>query len=362
MWTCDVATKLTDFKIFNLPSDTALSAKRIESFDLDKGSHAYRRKYTPLLQLMDDLEPNELRGFSEMFGELFHTSQFFQWRAVLLYFAPEAPSFLAIQELIYRHVCLLTLRFCDLAHKPGPPKDLVIFAIVNLLTEVPRLRRSEELDSSSADHLEDILRSRLKILCAIVFHPDQFDANKNPKLFQLGMLIARREGLSYLPPRDWGRSGLPLENGRDVMSAHSTATRQYISSCLLSRPESSEQGPNASKTDGCCCGLVFDNIPTYLLIFFPHSLGSFMRCVHGRPGPTNWVFRQLEMKENLPQKMAILRESSSPTAHMGIGLLQNPYNDHRRIFQVVRRPPEKSDSNLILAGSVLVSGREQLLL
>jgi hypothetical protein len=258
---------------------------------------------------MDGLEPNELGGFSKMFGELFYISQFFQWRAVLLYLAPELRSFLAFQEFQYRDACLWTLRFCDLAHKPGRPKRLVIFGIVNLLIEVPRLRRSKELDSSSADHLEDILRSRLKILCAIVFHPDQFDANKNPEIFQLGMLIAHREGLSYLPPGDWGRSGLPLENRRNVMSPHSTATRQNISSCLLSRPESSEQGPNASQTDGCCCGLVFDNIRTYLLIFFRHSLGSFMRCVHGRPGPTNWVFRQLEMKEDLPQNMAILRQA-----------------------------------------------------
>jgi hypothetical protein len=93
------------------------------------------------------------------------------------------------------------------------------------------------------------------------------------------------------------------------MSPHSTATCQNISSCLLSRPESSVQGPNASQTDGCCCGLVFDNTPTYLLTFFGHSLGSFMHCVHGRPGPTNWVFRQLEMKEDLPQKMAIFRQA-----------------------------------------------------
>jgi hypothetical protein len=199
MWTCDVATKLTDFKIFNFPSDTTLSAKRIESFRLEKGSHAYRRKYTHLLQLMYALEPNELGAFSKMFGELFYISQFFQWRAVLLYLAPELRSFLAFQELQYRDLCLWTLRFCDLAHKPSRPKDIVIFAIVNLLIEVPRLRRSKELDSSSAEHLEDILRSRLKVLCAIVFHPDQFDASKNPGIFQLGMLIAHREGHRIYP-------------------------------------------------------------------------------------------------------------------------------------------------------------------
>ncbi|PMD67522.1 uncharacterized protein K444DRAFT_17246 [Hyaloscypha bicolor E] len=126
MWMCDVATKLTDFKIFNLPSDTTLSAKRIESFDLEKGSHAYRRKYTHLLLLMDDLEPNELGGFSKMFGKYFYISQSFQWRAVLLYLAPELRSFLAFQELQYRDVCLSTLKFCDLAHKPGRPKDIIV--------------------------------------------------------------------------------------------------------------------------------------------------------------------------------------------------------------------------------------------
>jgi hypothetical protein len=282
--------------------DEAFLERRIGDFNRkDFGSPAYLRKCAPLHELMDFLEPRHpIECAWGHYPLVCYLRRSFFWREVLLYLAPELQSCLALQELEYKRFFRVLLKVCDLVYKPE--KEIITFAAFMLFShEIPCLKTSRDLVPSSASHLESVLQSRLKVLCAIVFKADQVNATKSSALHGLGVLINESEGLSsYLPPGDWTR---PLQSKRNDTSPHGATASPSIPACLLSRLESSKQWSNASPSGVCYCGWVVDIIPSFILASFGHSPESLMLFVHDPEilPPLGAILRLQMQQEFLPE-------------------------------------------------------------
>jgi len=259
MWTCDVATKLADFKILSTPWNEALLREKSRSFHDEESqgfsfaASDYRHEY--VYQLVGSLSPSELfRNLSREAGQILYFGRFFEWREVLLYLSPDLEAFMAFHELKYRLVCSWFMAICDFPHSQSQrtSKTDVILALIYLLElEIPRLKRQKELDSLPADHLEAILHNRLKILCLIVFDPVKSDAIHDAEIFVLGSIIAHSNKLSScIPPGPW-HSDTYLER-LGTFSPKPTVSRRHNTSYRLSSPGTSEQ-INDSHTDVCIC-------------------------------------------------------------------------------------------------------------
>lgn len=234
------------------------------------------------------------------------------------------------------------------AHKL-PRKDIAILLIVFVFDEVQHLREVQTLDPSLADHLQLALKSRLKVLCALIFDFDRSKklTRKSENLPSAICIDYIEETSSCLPPHYRGCSYKFWLAVRDQLPPRLTATRLDSPLCLLSRSNSNERHHDAPQTDDCCCGWTFDSIPSGVLNFFGHSAQSFARHFHARQWVIsfaevelafkarelmNTVFRRLGMeKVSLQKKMTIFREALYLTLRLSF-FLTHQMNTHTTIM------------------------------
>jgi hypothetical protein len=289
------------------------------------------RKPGYLLGLMDSLEPFRLRmtlkTHKMKFGRLdfFNVLQLYtyshsiiRFKELLLYLDPELLNILLIFELLYRLACLDMFNYCDSAHK-SPSRIEAIILMIYVFDELRGLKEMPTLDPSIAEHLQLALKSRLKVLCAPIFHSDDSKALRWKLAYPVVTVNIDyiKELSSFLPPHYSGCSSFLWADLRDEVLPHLTAINMDSSSCLLRRPNSIERHHDAPQTDNCCCGWTVDSIPSSVLAFFSYSTESFarhffarrqsrfnarelMNTVFGPPSKTNVSLRK---------KIAIFREA-----------------------------------------------------
>ena len=255
------------------------------------GFNASIRKFDYLLGLMNSLEPFRLRMMFRNrtieikalnFGKVLHlytySHSIIRWKKLLLYLDPELHDVLAVFGLLYREACLGMFGYCDSAHK-SPMKIEAITLMVFVLDEVKGLKKMPELDPSISEHLQLALQSRLKVLCAQIFHSGSAKALSLQSTYpHVPILVDYIEGLSScLPPHYSGCSSGLWAHLRDDVLPHLTAINMDSPSCLLRRPNSIERHHDAPQTDDCYCGWMVDSIPSGVLAFFGNSTESFAR-------------------------------------------------------------------------------------
>lgn len=295
MWTCDVWTKLTDHNIFKYPLEDISTPEFLATFtslcsDLD----TFLRKCGYYLDLMDSVEPPGLRTifYQRRIGDDFwfysYCHSILQWKAVLLLLAPENRHNLAIFERLYRVSCLSLFKECDEAFI-SLQKDSALVVTALVFGENQYLRNMTP-EYALADHIESALRSRLKVLCAQLFDwsPSQKSVRKLKNL-ELAQNISFAGASSFLPPHYRGCLVHDRLTSRVGVLLSSDTTLWESLPCLLNRCNSNKSGDDALQRDHCCCGWMFDSLPSGLLSFFGQSARSFADFLHANDGFINFA-------------------------------------------------------------------------
>ena len=244
---------------------------------------------------MDTVEPSRPRTIfyqrrsADLVWIYSYSQSIVRWRAVLLLLAPENRHILALFERIYRDCCFRIFKLCDEAFKsPWEGGALSVTALV--FGEVQYLRNMTP-EYVLADHIDLALRSRLKVLCAQLFDwgPSQKPVRKL-KNWKTARMISHFQGASsFLPPHYRGCLVHDRFISRAGVPSPSDTTPLEPLPCLLNRCNINKSGDDALQRDHCCCGWMFDSLPSGLLSFFGQSARSFADCLHAKDGVINFA-------------------------------------------------------------------------
>ena len=310
MWTCDVWSKLTDFNIFNSPSGIFFALNSRTSADLplediSKVTFAsafsdrseFEQKFGYLQELMDTLEPLRLRARlyrREMLEVSFYTyaHSIVRWKEAILYMVPEMERVIAFFESRFRYHYLNVCKLCDHMYKSAQ-KGLALIWTVLILDEVQYLRGSEILEPEPllAESTIPALESRLKVLCTQIF---DFDPPEKPtrelKNQDLAMFLDHQTTASSFLPSHYHSPQSSIiyiiRTVRNELPPPGTTVQWDSPPCLLSRANGNTSGYDTLQMDHCgdicCCGWMFDSLPSGLLSFFDLSAKSFAHHFHAK--------------------------------------------------------------------------------
>ena len=312
MWTCDVRSKLTEFNIFKSPLGITLPPKLYNAWanvfsenisdaeireDINTqlaNPYALFMKFGYLFDLIDSLEPTRVRGLLNIFNirKLSNTpiisAMYFysyahsivQSKEILLCIAPRLKHDITSIERLYRESCLKIFKFCDVAHNSAQ----MVWAMLILWLVFDELHfagESKELDPPLAEHLQSVVLMRLAVYSKRISEP-----YFSRRLSSIPGLLLLAKGVPYLVP------GSPLPQDRQGISADLWSVSRIrvqptleaeilrFPSCLLSRSDVNERQPLVTPTKCCCCGWIFNSIPSGIIRFFGHSSDSFAHRFH----------------------------------------------------------------------------------
>ena len=238
---------------------------------------------------MDSVEPPRLRTHFYQrrivndFWLYSYCHSILQWKAVLLLLAPENRHILAIFERLYRVSCLSLFKECDEAFISLQKNSALV--VTALVFGENQYLRNMTPEYALADHIDLALRSRLKVLCAQLF--DWSSSQKSVrklKNWELAQNISFAGASSFLPPHYRGCLVHDRFISRAGVPPPSDTTPWESLPCLLNRCNSNKSGDDALQRDDCCCGWMFDSLPSGLLSFFGQSARSFADCLHAKDG------------------------------------------------------------------------------
>ena len=312
MWTCDVWTKLTDLNIFNPPlgiffppishTSADLSLEGIPNVNLASafsGRSDFEQKYGYLHELMDTLEPLRLRARLYCGDMPYMRLTFFtyahsivRWKETILYIVPEMGRVISYFEELFRVSSLAVCKICDHTYKSGP-RDAALIWTALLLDEAKHGRESgiPERQPLLAESIIPALESRLKVLCTQLFDFDPPKKsiselrNQELAMFSLYQPTTR----PFLPPhyRSPRQSRAHVDWAVwDEVPPPGTTVQWDSPPCLRSRANGNKTGYDTLQTDHCgyicCCGWMFDSLPSGLLSFFNQSAQSFAHHFHAK--------------------------------------------------------------------------------
>ena len=219
----------------------------------------------------------------------------FRWKRVLVFLAPGIKRMLDLIEKIYKYLCPAVLDNCDRLHRLTDKSEAVMLC-VTIFDEIQHLTSMEISDSSARDHVQLVLKSRLKVFCSRIY--DDFDESKvnlsksdqsSPKI-ELAMVISRVPELSSCLPRRYQDHLWYWQKELRLRLSIKDPSTAHLPACLLHRLDSSDHN---GQNDSCCCGWAFDSAPRGFLSLFGHSARSFAHLVHS--GPQKISLREVEI-------------------------------------------------------------------
>ena len=253
-------------------------------------------KYDYLFDLMDTLEPLRPRTFLKMIdgNTISHilwlcscVQTIIRWKRVFAFMIPGFQHQLALLERLYRVICSILFRECDIVHK-SPRKGRAVMIIAFTIDEIKHLAQRQKLNPSVVDHLQLALQNRLKVFCHRFFDFDgskKIDDSREWDALKVAMMVERVHGLSWcLPPRYHGCSPSLWDTRLlNFLTELPPVTPLDLPACLLRRFDSSVYCYDNSDIGVCRCGWTFDSIPCGFLEFFGYSARSFARFIHSGP-------------------------------------------------------------------------------
>ena len=219
-----------------------------------------------------------------------------RWKRVLLFLAPGLKRVLDLIEKLHKYLCLSVFEDCDQLHG-HTNKFEAVMVCVTIFDEIKHHQfehhqmSMEILDSSARDHVQLLLKSRLKVFCSRVYDFDESKLNlskidKSEANIKVAMVIARVPELSSCLPRRYQDPVWYWDaEFRRLLSIKKPSTAQ-LPACLLPRLDISDYH------DSCCCGRASDSAPPGFLSLFGHSARSFADFVHS--GPQKISLREVE--------------------------------------------------------------------
>ena len=269
------------------------------------GTYDFLQKFVYLFDFMRFFEqyrsnfflfnPNGTRLWTRLWFYAFSHS-IIRWERVLLFLAPGLKRVLDLIEKLHKYLCLWVFEYCDQLHR-RTDKFEAVMVCVTIFDEIKhhqfehRQMSMEILDSSARDHVQLLLKSRLKVFCSRVYDFDESKLNlskidKSEAKIKVAMMIARMPELSSCLPRRYQDTIWYWDaEFRRLLSIKKPSTAQ-LPACLLPRLDSSDY------RDSCCCGRAFDSAPPGFLSLFGHSARSFADFVHS--GPQKISLREVE--------------------------------------------------------------------
>ena len=302
MWTCDVGSKLAELytfkdplgidlppKLYNAWANIILGDISVAEIKEDLNTHlanpyALLDKFGYLFDLVDSLEPARWRGALGEFSSTPLTNTMYLYnhahsvvrsKEILLCIAPRLKHDIASIERLYRESCLRILKYCDVAHTSTE----MLWAMLILWLVYDELHfagKSKELDPPLAEHLQSNVLMRLAVYSTRISEP--YFSKRFSSVMRGPLSLAKQ--VPYLVPG----SPLPrvrqgaVSRGRVQPTLEAESLR--FPSCLLSCSDVNEPQPLVTPTNCCCCGWIFNSIPSGILKFFGHSSDSFAHRLH----------------------------------------------------------------------------------
>jgi hypothetical protein len=203
-----------------------------------------------------------------------------RWKKLLLYLTPELCEVVGIFEKAEK--ALLSRVFECFEDVQSSDKRILIGLLVLMSDEVQRLRTTQRLDASLADHLQLAIKNRLQVFCTGVLdlHPPKKPRKKLRNLWLAQMIDYNRETSSCLPPHYRGYSDAIWLTVHEEARRHLDPNSLNFTSCLVSRSNSAKGHHDSAQIDRCCCGWISDSIPAGVLNLFGFSAKTFLRYFH----------------------------------------------------------------------------------
>ena len=274
------------------------------------GTYGFLQKFVYLFDFMRFFEQyrsnfflSESNGTRLWFYAFSHS--IIRWKRVLLFLAPGLKRVLDLIEKLHKYLCLWVFEYCDQLHRLTDKFEAVMVC-VTIFDEIKHHQSEhhqmsmEILDSSARDHVQLLLKSRLKVFCSRVYDFDESKLNlskinKSEADIKVAMVIARVPELSSYLPRRYQDPVLYWDaEFQRLLSIEKPSTAQ-LPACLLPRLDSSDY------PDSCCCGRASDSAPPGFLSLFGHSARSFADFVHS--GPQKISLREVEKDFNACQAL-----------------------------------------------------------
>lgn len=263
-----------------------------ELHSLLSGPKFFLRKFCYLFELMKTLEPHRLRGIVRLSEHAnlsgidwySYTHSIFRWRKRILRWAPDLETDLTGYEALYVYGRHYIFKTCDEAHKQ-PDKAIAILILVLVFEEIQCMIEDQTLNHSLAEHMQLVLKSRLRVLCGQAFNSHR---RLDTKSQVAAVCVASNNQLELylrdLLPYHHRISSFELLRVYIILFPTHLTTSHLDSNppCLLNRFNSNAISQNAIKTDDCCCGWILDSISSGVLGFFGLSTKSFARHFHTR--------------------------------------------------------------------------------